>query len=118
MLRGDHEDGNDAGMIQTHPSARPGSGVARGRPLVLAVVLISFALFYPYLDAAGLCGAAGCPHFLQSHAPAAADLPSATLAAVEETPPPETTRSFNLLPASDRRPAQVYAAPDPEPPRP
>ena len=117
-MRKDHEDGDREGLIQTHPSARPGYGVARPRPLVLAAVLVVFAVLYPYLDAAGLCGEAGCPHFLSSPAPAAADLPSATLAAVAEIPPPDPARPFGPLPSSDRRPAQVYAAPDPEPPRP
>ena len=87
------------------------------RPLVLAVVLLSFALFYPYLDAAGLCGEAGCPHFLQSHASASAELPSATLAAVAAVAAPALIRSVGRRSASDRRPSQVYTDLDTEPPQ-
>ena len=103
-------------MIQTHPTTRPQHRVASFRPLILAAVLTAFAVVYPYMDAAGLCGGAGCPHFVQSHAPASAELPSATLAAVAVAAPPAPVRSF-ILPASDLPPAEVYAAPDPEPPR-
>lgn len=102
-------------MIQPTHATRPQAGRPSGRPLILAIVLLGFALFYPYLDAAGLCGGAGCPHFVQSHAPA--ELPSATLAAVAAVAVPLLVRSFGPRPTSDRRPAQVYASPDPEPPR-
>lgn len=104
-------------MIQPRTIARPQVETPLPRPFVLATVLLAFALFYPYLDAAGLCGEAGCPHFAQSHAPASAELPSATLAAVAAIAAPALVRSFGP-PVSDRRPAQVYADPEPEPPRP
>ena len=112
----DHEDGNFGGLTQAHPSARRRVAVARSRPLILAVVLVAFATLYPYLDAAGLCGEAGCPHFLPSQG--SVDLPSAALTAVGVAATPDPARTFDLVPPSDRRPAQVYAAPDPEPPRP
>ena len=105
-------------MIQTTPATGPGEGSVSARPLVLALVLLVFALFYPYMDAAGLCGEAGCPHFLPSHAPASAELPSATLVVAVAAAAPALSRSFGPRPASDRRPSQVYASPDPEPPRP
>ncbi|WP_166175965.1 hypothetical protein [Rubrobacter tropicus] len=105
-------------MIQTCTVTRQRPATPLPRPFILAAVLLAFALFYPYLDAAGLCGEAGCPHFLQSHAPASAELPSATLAAVAAVAAPPLVRSFGPRPASDRRPAQVYADLEPEPPRP
>ena len=103
-------------MIEAKHTAQPPGGPASHRPLVLAVALLVFAVFYPYMDAAGLCGEAGCPHFVPSHA--SAELPSATLAAVAVVKTPMLVRSFGTRPVSDRRPAEVYAAPDPEPPRP
>lgn len=117
-MQKDHELGDRTGLTQTHPYTRPQDRAEYSRPMVLAAVLVVFAVFYPYLDAAGLCGDAGCPHFVQSNAPASADLPSATLAAVAVTASPAPARTFYLLPTSDRRPAEVYAAPEPEPPRP
>lgn len=117
MEEKERDHGGRAGLIQTSTVARPRGVALLNRPLVLAVVLLAFALFYPYLDAAGLCGEAGCPHFLQSHASAAAGLPSATLAAVAAVASPALVRSFGARPASDQSPSQVYADPDPEPPQ-
>ena len=105
-------------------AARPSLGAGRlifNLPVpepYLSLSLLAFALFYPYADAAGLCGEAGCPHFLPSHAPASAELPSATLAAAVAVTAPALIRAFGTRPVSDRRPAQIYASLDPEPPRP
>lgn len=90
----------------------------RPRPLVIAALVLLFAVPYPYLDAAGFCGEAGCPHFAQGHQ-APAEIPTGALAvALAAAATPVLIRSFGPRHLSDRRPAQFYAAPDPEPPRP
>jgi ABC-type dipeptide/oligopeptide/nickel transport system permease component len=87
------------------------------RALIFAALVLGFAAFYPWLEASGICEEADCPQFAQHHAHA--ELPTATLAAASVAIAASgSPRSFGLHPPPDRRPAQVYLAPDPEPPRP
>jgi len=85
--------------------------------LALALAVILFAALYPYLEATGSCGDPGCPEFSHAHASAPSELPPgapvAVLAAV-----PALAGGIRLRPLSDRRPAEVFLSPDPEPPRP
>ena len=80
---------------------------------VLALAVLAFAVLYPYMDATGSCGDPGCPDF--SHSPA--ELPSAALVAVLAAVP-ALAGIVRLRSASDRKPVEIYLAPDPEPPRP
>lgn len=88
------------------------------RPLALAALMLAFAVFYPYLDAAGSCGDPGCPHF--AHAPASAELPAGVLIAafaVLAAAPALGWRARRRFP-SDRKPVEIYLSPEPHPPRP
>ena len=86
--------------------------------LALALLVLLFAVFYPYMDATGSCGAPGCPEFSHAHAPASAELPAGALVAVIAAVPVFAGSIRLRPPASDRPPAEFYLSPDPEPPRP
>jgi hypothetical protein len=115
------------GVIATSSSSEimeievPGIGRADASPrrlmLALALVVLAFASLYPYMDATGSCGDPGCPEFSHSHSAAPAELPTGALVAVLAAVP-ALAGSVRLRPASDRKPAEIYLAPDPEPPRP
>jgi hypothetical protein len=85
--------------------------------LALALVVLAFAALYRYMDATGFCGDPGCPVFSHAHSAAPAELPTGELVAVLATVP-ALAGIVRLRPASDRKPAEIYLAPDPEPPRP
>ena len=84
----------------------------------MALLVLAFAAFYPYMEATGACGEPGCPEFSHAHAPAPAEHPQGALVAVLAAMPALAGRGVKLRPASDRRPSEVYLSPDPEPPRP
>ena len=90
--------------------------IAVALALALVAVLL-FAALYPYLEATGSCGDPGCPEFSHAHAPAPSELPPGALVAVLAAVP-ALAGGVRFRPASDRRPADVYLSPDPEPPRP
>jgi hypothetical protein len=85
------------------------------RLLALAALVLTFAVFYPYLDATGSCGEPGCPHF--AHAPASAELPAGVLVAALVVVPPALAGRVLRCFASDRKPAEIYLSPEPDPPR-
>ena len=97
-------------------SADPGSRPWRRLVLALALAVLLFAALYPHMEVTGSCGDPGCPEFSHAHTPASAELspgaPVAVLAVV-----PALAGGVRLRRASDRRPAEVYFSPDPEPPR-
>ena len=99
------------------PGTGPGSRSWRRPVLALALMVLLFAVLYPYLEAAGSCGDPGCPEFSHAHAPAPSELPPGALVAVLAAVP-ALAGGVRFRPASDRRPAEVYLCPDPEPPRP
>ena len=118
------------GVIATSNSSEimetevPGIGRADASPrrmrllmLALALVVLAFAALYPYMDATGSCGDPGCPEFSHAHSVAPAELPTGALVAVFATVP-ALAGIVRLRPASDRKRAEIYLAPDPEPPRP
>ena len=80
----------------------------------LALVVLAFAALYPYMDATDSCGDPGCPVFSHAHSAAPAELPTGALIAVLATVP-ALAGIVRLRPASDRKPAEIYLAPDPEP---
>ena len=96
-----------------------GTGLRPWRRLVLALALVVLlvAALYPYMEATGSCGSPGCPKFSHAHTPAPAGLPPGALVAVLAAIP-ALAGGVRLRPASDRRPAEVYLSPDPEPPHP
>lgn len=86
------------------------------RLLVLVLLVLVFAALYPYLDATGSCGEPGCPHF--SHVSTSVELPAEAMVALLRVVP--AARAFAGLahrPASDRKPAEIYLSPEPDPPR-
>lgn len=87
------------------------------RRLVLATLVLVFAVIYPYLDAADLCGDPGCPHFAQGHASPSVELPAGTLGAGAVLLAPAFVGRFRRRPASERRPEEIYLSPEPDPPR-
>ena len=99
------------------PGTGPGSRSWRRPVLALALMVLLFAALYPYLEATGSCGDPGCPEFSHAHAPAPSELPPGALVAVLAAVP-ALAGGVRFRPASDRRPAEVYLCPDPEPPRP
>lgn len=103
------------------PGTDPGSRSWRRPVLALApalgLMVLLFAALYPYLEATGSCGDPGCPEFSHAHAPAPSELPPGALVAVLAAVP-ALAGGVRFRPASDRRPAEVYLCPDPEPPRP
>lgn len=99
------------------PGTGPGSRSWRRPVLALALMVLLFAALYPYLEATGSCGDPGCPEFSHAHTPAPSELPPGALVAVLAAVP-ALAGGVRFRPASDRRPAEVYLCPDPEPPRP
>jgi hypothetical protein len=99
------------------PGTGPGSRSWRRPVLALALMVLLFAALYPYLEATGSCGDTGCPEFSHAHAPAPSEPPPGALVAVLAAVP-ALAGGVRFRPASDRRPAEVYLCPDPEPPRP
>ena len=99
------------------PGTGPGSRSWRRPVLALALMVLLFAALYPYLEATGSCGDPGCPEFSHAHAPAPSELPPGALVAVLAAVA-ALAGGVRFRPASDRRPAEVYLCPDPEPPRP
>lgn len=85
--------------------------------MALAALVLVFAAFYPYLDATGSCGEPGCPEF--SHASLSVELPTGAFAALFGTVlvAPVLAGHARRRPASDRKPADLYLPPEPEPPR-
>lgn len=109
-------------LSETMGPRAPGSGPGGLRPwrrpvLALALAVLLFAALYPYLEATSLCGDPGCPEFSHAHPPAPSELPPGALLAVLAAVP-ALAGGVRFRPASDRRPAEVYLSPDPEPPRP
>jgi hypothetical protein len=98
---------------------RAGTDPSPTRRLVfaLALVMLTFAAFYPYAEATGSCGDPGCPEFSHVHSPVSTEIPGALVAVLAAVPMPALAGGVRLRPASDRRPAEVYLSPDPEPPR-
>lgn len=93
-----------------------GTAPSPTRRLVVALALVVLAAFYPYAEATGSCGKPGCPEF--SHSPVFTELPGALVAVLAAVPAPALAGGVRLRPASDRKPVEIYLAPDPEPPRP
>ena len=85
------------------------------RLLALAVLVLAFAVFYPYLYATGSCGTPGCPHF--AHAPASAELPAGVLAAGIALVPAALGGRARRRFSSDRKPAELYLSVEPDPPQ-
>ena len=107
--------------FETMRARAPGTGPGLRpwpRPvLALALAVLLFAALYPYLEATGSCGDPGCPEFSHAHTPGPSELPPGALVAVLAAVP-ALAGGVRFRPASDRRPADVYLSPDPEPPRP
>lgn len=82
--------------------------------VALALVVLAFAAFYPYAEATGSCGKPGCPEF--SHSPVFTELPGALVAVLAAVS--AVAGGVRLRPATDRKPVEIYLAPDPEPPQP
>lgn len=84
---------------------------------MLAVLVLAFATCYPYLNATGSCGEPGCPHL--SHASVSVELPVGAFAAPFGALPvaPILAGRDRRRPVSDRKPADPYLPPEPEPPR-
>lgn len=101
----------------TGPGSRSWRRTVRALALALALMVLLFAALYPYLEATGSCGDPGCPEFSHAHAPAPSEPPPGALVAVLAAVP-ALAGGVRSRPASDRRPAEVYLCPDPEPPRP
>jgi hypothetical protein len=101
----------------TGPGLRPWRRPVLALALALTLAVLLFAALYPYLEATGSCGDPGCPEFSHAHAPAPSELPPGALVAVLAAAP-VLAGGFRFRPASDRRPAEFYLSPDPEPPRP
>jgi hypothetical protein len=112
-LRGSETGGTQAPSIET-------AGAGPRRPaLALAVFVLAFAALYFYLDATGSCGQLGCPEFSHANVPASIKLPHGVLVVVLARFPAmalagRVRRRF----ASDRKSAEVYPSPEPDPPRP
>ncbi len=86
------------------------------RLLALVLLVLVFAALYPYLDATGSCGEPGCPHF--SHVSASVELPAeAMVALLRVVPAAPAFAGLVHRPASDRKPAEIYLSPEPDPPR-
>ena len=96
------------------------AGTGRRRlVLALALLVLAFAALYPYMEATGSCGEPGCPEFSHAHAPAPPELPPGALVAVlAAVPAASLAGRLRFRPVSDRRPAEFYLSPDPEPPQP
>ncbi|MEW6638132.1 MAG: hypothetical protein AB1425_15100 [Actinomycetota bacterium] len=96
-------------------TATDGGGLLR-LPALAALVL-AFCVLYPYLDGAGSCGEPGCPEFSQAHAPVFPELAAgAFVVSIAATAPALAGRLRRRL-DPERKPAEVYLSPDPEPPR-
>jgi hypothetical protein len=104
------------GIGTAGPGVRPWRRLVPVLALALALAVLLFAVLYPYVEATGSCGEPGCPEFSHAHAPAPAEVPLGALVAVLAMVP-ALAGGVRLRPASDRRPAEVYLSPDPEPPR-
>lgn len=87
------------------------------RRLVLATLVLAFAAFYPYLDATGLCGAPGCPHYAQGHASPSMELPAGTLVTGAALVTLALAGRFRRRHACGRRPEEIYLSPEPDPPQ-
>ncbi|QIN81032.1 hypothetical protein GBA65_21545 (plasmid) [Rubrobacter marinus] len=90
---------------------------------LLAVLVAAFLAMHPYLDAAGLCGAGGCPEPSQSssHAAHGGGFSAACVAAVLVNSAATTLAFASLLGrrfvGDHRRPVETYLSPDTPPPR-
>lgn len=84
---------------------------------LISALVVVFAALYPYFTTTGSCGDPGCPHF--SHAPVPVEiLAGAVLTAAVVLPAATLAHRPRYRFASDRKPAEVYLAPEPDPPRP
>jgi hypothetical protein len=88
--------------------------------MVLVILVIAFASFHPYFDAAGYCGLGGCQEASQSSHAAHAGLSTTCLVAVLAASPMALAFAFFF---GRRRAAdfplltEAYLSPDPPPPR-
>lgn len=89
------------------------SKVRRVQLLVGAGLIAAFAIFFPYLDAAGSCGDSGCSQISQAHGAASAGLASGAMLGLLAVIPAAPV--FAAL--TGRRPVQIYLSPEPDPPR-
>lgn len=85
--------------------------------MALAALVLAFVAFYPYLEATDSCGEPGCPEF--SRASLSVELPAGAFATVFGTVlvAPALAGYARRRPVSDRKPADLYLPPEPEPPR-
>jgi hypothetical protein len=95
---------------------RPETGPRHACRLALAALVLAFAVLYPPLNAGGSCGEPGCPHF--AHAPVSVEAPAGVFVALLAAIPAAPVLARRVCrPVSDRKPAEFYPSPQPDPPR-
>jgi hypothetical protein len=87
--------------------------------IVLVILVVAFASFHPYFDAAGYCGLGGCPEVSQSSHAAHVSFSTTCLVAVLAVSPMALAFAFfgRRRVADHSRPTEAYLSPDPPPPR-
>jgi hypothetical protein len=90
-----------------------------GLCLGLVALVLVFAGLLPYLNGSGSCGDRGCPQLSAGQPHVHAEPLSGVLlaGAIVAVAAPPIVGALRRPSSSERRPAQLYLSPDPEPPR-